>query len=209
MMEKFRLRMRQQAKRGQIIELQLFPNMPGRTPREGDARVMGSSSSPETIQWLRQVSDPYLRQAESPGPIQASDFRPGVPPRWLKHADGMRLALAFASARYLTKPAVREMFRHGLDELPAEVVLYWFTLCFYGYRQQAGRAALRTLLTYEQAEQEEKPAARRRGKKAAATIEPDLFSTAGNGAESDGNGKAGQGQASAKGGRRRKANAPQ
>ena len=64
---------------------------------------MGSSSSPETVQWLRQVSDPYLRQAEEPGPINASDFRPGVPPRWLRHADGMRLALAFASARYLTK----------------------------------------------------------------------------------------------------------
>ena len=63
------------------------------------------------------------------------------------------MALAFASARYLTKAAQRTMFRAGLLDLPAEVVLYWFTLCFYGYRQQAGRAALRTLLTYEQVEE--------------------------------------------------------
>src|SRR6266542_5107833 len=120
-MERFRLRMRHETKRGPIIELHLFPTMPYRKPREAAARIMGSASSQETIQWLRQVSDPYLRQAEAPGPINASDFRPGVPPRWLKQADGMRLALAFASARYLTKPTAREMFRRGLDELPAEV----------------------------------------------------------------------------------------
>src|SRR5438270_270158 len=123
-MERFRLRVRLEAKRGQIIELQLFPNMPGRQPREADARVMGSSSAPDTVQWLRQVSDPCLQAAEDPGPIAAADFRPGVPPRWLRHADGMRLALAFASARYLARPAVREMFRRGLEGLPAEVVLY-------------------------------------------------------------------------------------
>ena len=38
-MERFRLRMRQQAKRGQIIELHLFPNMPGRNPREADEQL--------------------------------------------------------------------------------------------------------------------------------------------------------------------------
>jgi hypothetical protein len=178
-MERFRLRVRQEAKRGQIWELHLFPNMPGRLPKEADAKIMGSSASPETIQWLRELSDPFLPQAEEPGPIKASDFRPGTPARWLRHADGMRLALAFASARYLTKPAQRSMFRSGLLDLPAEVVLYWFTLCFYGYRQQAGRAALRTLLTYEQAE--EKPRARptrgRRGRKE--STGPTLFDTNG------------------------------
>jgi hypothetical protein len=158
-MERFRLRVRQEAKRGQIWELHMFPNVPGRLPREADAKIMGSSASPETIQWLREMSDPFLQQAEDPGPVKASEFRPGTPARWLRHADGMRLALAFASARYVTRPAQRSMFRSGLLELPAEVVLYWFTLCFYGYRQQAGRAALRTLLTYEQAD-EEKPQAR-------------------------------------------------
>jgi hypothetical protein len=173
-MERFRLRVRQEAKRGQIWELHMFPNMPGRLPKEADAKIMGSSASPETIQWMRELSDPFLQQAEAPGPIKASDFRPGTPARWLKHADGMRLALAFASARYLTKPAQRRMFRSGLLELPAEVVLYWFTLCFYGYRQQAGRAALRTLLTYEQPE--EKPEARPRGrKKRRETVGPTLF----------------------------------
>jgi hypothetical protein len=174
-MERFRLRVRQEAKRGQIWELHMFPNMPGRLPREADAKVMGSSASPETIQWLRELSDPFLQRAEDPGPIKASDFRPRTPPRWLKHADGIRLALAFASARYLTKPAQRGMFRSGLLELPAEVVLYWFTLCFYGYRQQAGRAALRTLLTYEQPEEkpEARPARRRKGRREA--VGPTLF----------------------------------
>ncbi len=171
-MERFRLRVRQESKRGQIWELHLFPNMPGRLPKEADGKVMGSSSSPETIQWLRELSDPFLQQADDPGPIKAGDFRPGTPARWLRHADGMRLALAFASARYLTRPAQRGLFRSGLLDLPAEVVLYWFTLCFYGYRQQAGRAALRTLLTYEQPE--EKPEARSsRGRKEAAG--PTLF----------------------------------
>jgi hypothetical protein len=177
-MERFRLRVRQEAKRGQIWELHMFPNMPGRLPKEADAKIMGSSASPETIQWLRELSDPFLQQAEAPGPIKASDFRPSTPARWLKHADGIRLALAFASARYLTKPAQRRMFRSGVLELPAEVVLYWFTLCFYGYRQQAGRAALRTLLTYEQPE--EKPEAKPRGRKGRKeTAGPTLFDTNG------------------------------
>jgi len=167
-MERFRLRVRQEAKCGQIWELHLFPNMPGRLPKEADAKVMGSSASPVTIQWLRELSDQFLQQAEAPGPIKASDFRPGTPPRWLRHADGMRLALAFASARYLTRAAQRSMFHSGLLDLPAEVVLYWFTLCFYGYRQQAGRAALRTLLTYEQVEEKRKPAPKK-GRKGRAT----------------------------------------
>lgn len=149
-MERFRLRVKEQARRGQIWELHMFPNMPNRAPKEADATVIGSSASPETIQWLRELSAPFLQNAEEP--IEAADFRPGVPARWLQHADGMRLALAFASARYLTKAAQRTQFRNGVLDLPAEVVLYWFTLCFYGYRQQAGRAALRTLFTYEQSE---------------------------------------------------------
>ncbi len=182
-MERFRLRVRQEAKRGQIWELHLFPNVAGRLPKEADAKVMGSSASPETIQWLRELSDPFLQQAEEPGPIKASEFRPGTPARWLKHADGMRLALAFASARYLAKPAQRNMFRSGLLDLPAEVVLYWFTLCFYGYRQQAGRAALRTLLTYEQPEEkpETRPTRSRRGRKE--TTGPTLFDTNGSDGE--------------------------
>ena len=157
-MERFRLRVKQQARKGQIWELHMFPAISGRAAKEADAKVMGSSASPETIQWLRELSEPFLEQAEEPGPIKASEFRPGTPPRWLRHADGMRLALGFASARYLTKAAQRTQFRDGLLELPAEVVLYWFTLCFYGYRQLAGRAALRTLLTYEQPAEKVKPA---------------------------------------------------
>jgi hypothetical protein len=184
-MERFRLRVRQEAKRGQIWELHMFPAMPNRQPREADAKVMGSSSSPVTIQWLRQVSDPYLQAAEEPGPIDAAAFRPGVPARWLRHADGLRLALAFASARYLTKPGQREMFCNGLLDLPAEVVLYWFTLCFYGYRQSAGRAALRTLLTYEEpAEKAEGTAAQGRRSRKSDSGQRTFFgdTTNGNGA---------------------------
>jgi hypothetical protein len=183
-MERFRLRVRQEAKRGQIWELHMFPALPNRQPREADARVMGSSSSPETIQWLRRVADPYLRAAEEPGPIAAADFRPGVPARWLGHADGMRLALAFASARYLSKPGLRERFRDGMLELPSEVVLYWFTLCFYGYRQSAGRASLRTLLTYEEAADraEAVGAGRGRGSRKSANGQRTFFDGAANGA---------------------------
>jgi hypothetical protein len=177
-MERFRLRVKQQNRRGQIWELHMFPNMPNRVPKEGDAKIVGSSSSPETIQWLRDLSEPFLRQAEEP--IEASEFRPGIPARWLQHADGMRLALAFASARYLTKAAQRTQFRNGLLDLPAEVVLYWFTLCFYGYRQQAGRAALRTLFTYAQPEPEVEgsapaPKSRSRSKAKSAAPSPSLF----------------------------------
>lgn len=146
-MEKFRLSVKQQARKGQTWELHMFPAVSNRSTKESDAKAMGSSSSPETIQWLRELSEPFLEQTEEPGPIKASEFRPGTPPRWLRHADGMRLALGFASARYLTKPAQRKMFRDGLLELPSEVVLYWFTLCFYGRRKMACRAALRTMLT--------------------------------------------------------------
>jgi len=109
---------------------------------------MGSSSIPAVVLWLRQVSDVYLRRAESPEPVDADSFGPKVEPRWLQWEDGLRLSLAFANARYLKSIRQRRMFRDGLHELPSEVVLYWFTLCFYGYRQPAGKAAFRTLLTY-------------------------------------------------------------
>jgi hypothetical protein len=51
-----------------------------------------------------------------------------------------------------TESKQRQMFLEGLRSLPSEVALYWSTLCFYGYRQAAGRAALRTLLTHEEPE---------------------------------------------------------
>jgi hypothetical protein len=90
----------------------------------------------------------------------------------------MRLALAFSAARWLTTPQQRRMFREGLEELPSEVVLYWFTLCFYGYRQSAGRAALRMLLTHEEpAEQDEKDAVIHKRRRPRAEV-PTLFSMA-------------------------------
>lgn len=149
-MERFRLRVRHEPKRGQIWELHLFPERARGVSREGDARVLGTASAPEATHWLRQIAAPYLARAEAPEPISGEEFGPQAEPRWLHQEDGLRLALAFSAARWLVAPVQRRMFRQGLAELPSEVVLYWFTLCFYGYRQSAGRAALRTLLTYQE-----------------------------------------------------------
>jgi hypothetical protein len=67
------------------------------------------------------------------------------------------------------------MFQEGLEELPSEVVLYWFTLCFYGYRQAAGRAAFRTLLTHEEPGQSaERARSSRRKRKPEPEPEPEL-----------------------------------
>jgi hypothetical protein len=175
-MERFRLRVRHEPKRGQIWELHLFPQHPHRPLREADGRILGSSATPEAISWLRQIAEAFLSRAEAPSPISAEAFGPQAEPRWLTPEDGMRLALAFSAARWLATPQQRRMFREGLEELPSEVVLYWFTLCFYGYRQSAGRAALRTLLSHEEPpEQGEEGAVIRRRKRPRET-EPTLFS---------------------------------
>jgi hypothetical protein len=64
------------------------------------------------------------------------------------------------------------MFRDGLAALPSEVLLYWFTLCFYGYRQSAGRAALRVLLTHQEpSEDDEVPTARTKHEPTAPAVE--------------------------------------
>jgi hypothetical protein len=160
-MERFRLRTRLEPRRGQIWELHLFPAHPRRCSRETDARVLGSVSAPVCIQWLRRIAEPYLLDPEAPEPIAADKFRPGADPRWIKPEGGMRLALAFSAARWLTTPGSRTAFAQGLLSLPSEVILYWFTMCFYGYRQAAARAALRTLLTHSD-DSREGPEARRR-----------------------------------------------
>ena len=175
-MERFRLRVRHEPRRGHIWELHLFPEYPRRQLREAEGlrpaptqsrqgpdgpaptqwrqgRVLGSSATPEAMLWLRQIAEPFLLRAEAPEPIAAEKFGPTAEPRWLRPEDGMRLALAFSAARWLVMPRQRRLFREGLEELPSEVVLYWFTLCFYGYRQAAGRAALRTLFTHEGSEE--------------------------------------------------------
>jgi hypothetical protein len=92
----------------------------------------------------------FLERAPYPGPIAADKFGPNAEPRWLKPEDGMRLALAFPAATRLKTPAQRRQFLQGMEALPSEVLLYWFTLCFYGYRQAAGRAAFRVLLTHDE-----------------------------------------------------------
>ena len=144
-MERFRLRVRHEPKRGHIWELHLFPEHPRRQPREGlrpaptqsrqaDGRILGSSATPEAMLWLRQIAEPFLLRAEAPESIAAEKFGPTAEPCWLRPEDGMRLALAFSAARWLVTPRQRRLFREGLEELPSQVVLYWFTLCFYGIR---------------------------------------------------------------------------
>lgn len=167
-MERFRIRVRNEPKRGHIWELHLFPQYPHQQLREVDARSMGSVSNPEVTLWLRRLADAALLRAEEPSPIAAEAFGPEAEPRWLRLEDGMRLALAFACARYLVKAEDRRRFAEGLQALPSEVILYWFTLCFYGYRQAAGRIALRTLLTH----QEPEARARRPSVKKRASVAP-------------------------------------
>ena len=175
MMERFRLRAIEQPKKGLIWELKLFPDHPGHGFREKGGRIMGSSSVPATILWLRQVSGPYMKNALSPGPVVAEQFGPQSEPCWLVWEDGLRLSLAFSNARYLRSQTQKRMFKEGLYSLPSEVVLYWFTLCFYGYRQAAGKAALRTLLTFQQKDGETPKPSR----KAKAVLSPGLVTPAG------------------------------
>jgi hypothetical protein len=183
-MERFRLRVRHEPKRGHIWELHLFPEYPRRQLREVDGRVLGSSATPEAMLWLRQIAEPFLLRAEAPEPIAAETLGPAAEPRWLRPEDGMRLALAFSAARWLVMPRQRRLFREGLEELPSEVVLYWFTLCFYGYRQAAGRAALRTLFTHEEPEEGSAARSVARKRKHEPESELNLFSrSAVNGAE--------------------------
>jgi len=174
-MERFRLRVRHEPRRGHIWELHLFPEHPRRQPREADGRILGSSATPEAMLWLRQIAEPFLLRAEAPEPIAAEKFGPAAEPRWLRPEDGMRLALAFSAARWLVTPRQRRLFREGLEELPSEVVLYWFTLCFYGYRQAAGRAALRTLFTHEGSEEGGTARSGSRKRQRQAEARPTLF----------------------------------
>ncbi len=172
-MERFRLRVRYEPKRGDIWELQLFPDEPRGLNHRASARTLATCSAPAATNWLRQVADPLLQRCTEPGPIAAEEFGPKAKPRWMEQEDGMRLALAFSAARWLASTGQRRMFRDGLAALPSEVQLYWFTLCFYGYRQSAGRAALRVLLTHQEgSEDDEVPAARSKHAPAAPAVEP-------------------------------------
>ena len=123
------------------------------------ARLLASVSSPVSIAWLREVARPYLQRLDPPYDVDR--LRPRAQGVTLLREDGMRLALAFGAAHYLVKPRQQQRFREGLAELPAEALLYWFTLCFYGNRLSAGRAALRALLTYEEPPPPRRPARRK------------------------------------------------
>ncbi len=170
-MEEFRLHVRHQPHAGNIWELRLIPEIGPLfagvySPIQG-ARLLGSASSPVSIAWLREVARPYVQRLDPPYDIdQLGPRSEGVT---LLHEDGMRLALAFSAAHYLVTPRQRQHFREGLAELPAEALLYWFTLCFYGNRTSAGKDALRTLLAYEEPPPPRRPA---RAKKASRPSQP-------------------------------------
>lgn len=66
---------------------------------------------------------------------------------WLTHADGMRVAMLFALMGRCRTIRTAKDVQCGVADMPAEVVLYWFTLCFYGRRRKAGKAGLYSLLT--------------------------------------------------------------
>mgnify|MGYP006921364277 CR=1 FL=1 len=63
------------------------------------------------------------------------------------HSEGMRLALAMVLAGRASTITKSNALTQELTNLPAECLLYWFGICFYGWRQKASRAALFTLLT--------------------------------------------------------------
>ena len=145
-LESFRLRAAYTAKKGLRWELFLVPVSPKRGRKLPD-RLLGSQRAPAAIRWLREMVRAITTRMDAAFDIGA--FGPASQPLALPRLDGMRLALAFSAARYVSSPSTKKRFRDGLEELPKEVLLYWFTLCFFGERTAAGRAALRTLLTYK------------------------------------------------------------
>ncbi len=147
-MERFRLRVRHEPKKGNVWELHLMPDTPRGADQSASVRLLGSVTTATSINWLRDIARPYLLANELAYDIDR--LGPRAEPVWLEREAGMRLALAFTAARYLTKARQRKQFREDLIDLPTEVVLYWFTLCFYGNRMAAARAALRTLLAFEE-----------------------------------------------------------
>jgi hypothetical protein len=177
-MEQFRLRVRHEPKRGNLWEMHLVPESPA-ARRAAPSRLLGSASAPEAVRWL---ADLLLALAPSERSRRLVDSGAKAPPVALEQEAGMRLALAFGAARYLVGPRQRADFARGLLELPSEVLLYWFTTCFYGHRPAAGRAALRTLLTYEEALEanvaRSSPRRGRAGRKDAQPAQRDLFSLA-------------------------------
>lgn len=73
--------------------------------------------------------------------------------REVDHETGMKLALALLVAREARQTfgysmgKVQTRFENRFRALPAEVLLYWFTGCFYGPMQQPFRTAFAALMT--------------------------------------------------------------
>lgn len=83
---------------------------------------------------------------------RVSGILPTLQPRreedgYLNWQDTMRTALGFLGSVYW-KYEDRHRFANAVKDLPDEVILYWYTLCFYGHRKTAGRKAFRMLLMH-------------------------------------------------------------
>lgn len=111
-------------------------------PAGGDTVVLAVATEPGALHAVREYA--------LPGAFE------GTPKTgWLAHADGMRAALAvlIAAARWTELRPIGDAPRRAgtrlmcrLATLPAEVILYWFTGCFYGRMRYPFRCALTELL---------------------------------------------------------------
>lgn len=146
MLEKFYVKAKHEPKQGLIWEIYLLPQNGQEGLRRPVPRRLASVSAPGGLAWLRELLKSYLKKTDPK--TGGEGFGPQSEPLFLTAEDGMRLALAFACARYLATPEKRRAFVQHLNELPPEVLLYWFTQCFYGRRTAAARNALRELLTH-------------------------------------------------------------
>ncbi len=123
-MERFRLRVRHEPKRGHIWELHLFPEYPHRQLREADARVLGSSATPEAMLWLRQIAEPFLLRAEAPEPLAAEQFGPAAAPRYRQAAGRAALRTLFTHEEPEDMSASRSVSRKRKHEPKPELNLF-------------------------------------------------------------------------------------
>lgn len=77
------------------------------------------------------------------GPILPALQPIRLPDGYLDPGGAQRLALGILGANLHARARA---YIRGLQDLPDEVILYWFTGCFYGFRKRAFRTALKALI---------------------------------------------------------------
>ncbi len=139
-MERFCLRERPFGK-GRKLELLMHPSEPMKPDRDPweqnpNARVI-ACSTPSTFEWFKSFATHMHQRVGDKGICHSP---------WIEHTIAKRLALAFVVGGH-TQSAYRARFFENWQKLPDEVILYWFGATLWGYRQDAARAALNTLLS--------------------------------------------------------------